>query len=115
MLCYNALVVTLAEGLFELRFPELPDCIVPSGTWEQITLAATTALEAWLTGPAPATPASLAEMMSRPDVADAVATGAVLLPIFATRARPTTLHEGQAGPHLARSTAASAPYPPHEG
>ncbi|VDC31542.1 type II toxin-antitoxin system HicB family antitoxin [Pseudogemmobacter humi] len=78
---YIAIVHQDGDSAFGLTFPDLPGCFAAADTWDAIPAAATEALDLWFEDQPDAEPASLDGLRRRKDVAEAMAGGAVLLPI----------------------------------
>lgn len=78
---YIAIVHQDEDSAFGLTFPDLPGCFAAADTWDAIPAAATEALDLWFEDQPDVDPASLDALRSRQDVAEAMAAGAVLLPV----------------------------------
>lgn len=79
---YFIAVIEQDEGsAYGLSFPDLPGCFAAADDWNGISAAATEALDVWFDDMPDIEPATLDDIRKRPDVAEAVATGAVLMPV----------------------------------
>ena len=78
---YTAIVYQDGDSAYGLSFPDLPGCFAAADTWDEISTAATEALDLWFEDMPDVTPASLDTIRKMPDVAEAMAAGAVLLPV----------------------------------
>lgn len=81
MYYYIALVHQDGDSAYGLSFPDLPGCFAAADKWDAISSAATEALDLWFEDQPDVEPASLDAIRKRPDVAEAMADGAVLLPV----------------------------------
>lgn len=78
---YTALVHQDGDSAFGLTFPDLPGCFAAADDWNGISTAATEALDLWFEDQIDVEPTSLDALRVRSDVAEAMAGGAVLLPV----------------------------------
>ena len=78
---YTAVVHQNGESAYGLSFPDLPGCFAAADSWEKISVAAVEALELWFEDMPDVDPAFLDDIRKLPEVADAMAAGAVLLPV----------------------------------
>lgn len=78
---YTAIVRQDGDSAYGLSFPDLPGCFTAADTWDEISAAATEALDLWFEDMPDVTPASLDNIRKMPQVAEAMAEGAVLLPV----------------------------------
>lgn len=78
---YTALVHQEGDSAYGLTFPDLPGCFAAADNWDAISTAATEALDLWFEDQPDVKPAPLDAIRKRPDVAKAMAEGAVLLPV----------------------------------
>ncbi|OJY35920.1 type II toxin-antitoxin system HicB family antitoxin [Gemmobacter sp. LW-1] len=78
---YIAIVHQEGDSAFGLTFPDLPGCHAAADNWAGISAAATEALDLWFEDMPDVDPASLDQIRARADVAEAIADGAVLLPV----------------------------------
>ncbi|MFE3839398.1 type II toxin-antitoxin system HicB family antitoxin [Pseudogemmobacter sonorensis] len=78
---YIAIVHQDGDSAFGLTFPDLPGCFAAADDWNSIPAAAADALDLWFEDQPDVEPSSLDALRKRPDVAKAVAAGAVLLPV----------------------------------
>lgn len=78
---YTAIVHQDGDSAFGLTFPDLPGAFAAADDWNGISAAATEALDLWFEDQPDIVPASLDTIRQRADVADALASGAVLLPV----------------------------------
>lgn len=85
MLCYTAVVQPEGPTAFRVSFPDLPGCVAASETWSGISDAAKQAMRDWFQGMPHIQPSALPALMDRPDIVDAIGTGALLLPVFFDR------------------------------
>ena len=69
------------NSAYGLTFPDLPGCFAAADSWDDISAAATEALDLWFEDQADVAPASLDAIRKRADVAEALAAGAVLMPV----------------------------------
>lgn len=87
MLCYTAVVRPDGPTAFHVSFPDLPGCEAASETWNGISEAAKKAMHDWFAFMPETEPSALAALMDRPEIIDAIGTGALLLPVFIDRLR----------------------------
>lgn len=85
MLCYTAVIRPEGPSYFRVTFPDLPGCVAGSETWAGVPDAAKQAMELWFTANPQAEPTKLDFLLDRDDIAEMVATGALLLPVFVRR------------------------------
>lgn len=85
MLCYTALIRPEGPGSFRVSFPDLPGCIAGSETWCGVVEAAKRAMEVWFVERPHIEPSPLGSLLEREDIAEQVATGGLLLPVFFQR------------------------------
>lgn len=78
---YTAIVHQEDDSAFGLSFPDLPGCFAAADTWDEISAAATEALDLWFEDMPDVEPASLDTIRKIPEVVEAMAAGAVLLPV----------------------------------
>ena len=78
---YTAVVHQDGDSAFGLTFPDLPGCFAAADTWDDIPAAAAEALDLWFEDQADVTPMALDAVRKVPAVAEAMAGGAVLLPV----------------------------------
>lgn len=79
---YFTAIIHQDEGSsFGLTFPDLPGCFAAADDWNGISAAATEALDLWFEDMPDVEPAPLDEVRKRADVAEALAAGAVLMPV----------------------------------
>lgn len=79
---YFTAIIHQDEGsAYGLTFPDLPGCHAAADSWDDIPAAATEALDLWFEDMPDVVPASLETIRHRPDVAEALASGAVLMPV----------------------------------
>ncbi|NPD17592.1 ribbon-helix-helix protein, CopG family [Xinfangfangia sp. D13-10-4-6] len=78
---YTAIVHQDGDSAFGLTFPDLPGAFAAADDWNGISAAATEALDLWFEDQPDIAPASLDAIRLRTDVAEALAAGAVLLPV----------------------------------
>lgn len=78
---YTAIVHQDADSAYGLTFPDLPGCFAAADSWDDISAAATEALDLWFEDMPDVAPASLNTIRQRPEVAKELAEGAVLLPV----------------------------------
>ena len=78
---YTAIVHQDDDSAYGLSFPDLPGCFAAADSWDEIPAAATEALDLWFGDMPDITPASLDTIRKMPEVVDALAAGAVLLPV----------------------------------
>lgn len=78
---YTAIVYQEGDSAYGLSFPDLPGCFAAADTWDEISTAATEALDLWFEDMPDVTPASLDTIRKMPEVAEAMAAGGVLLPV----------------------------------
>ena len=78
---FTAIVHKDDDSAYGLTFPDLPGCFAAADTWDGIPAAAADALDLWFEDMPDVDPSSLDEIRQRKDVAEAVAEGAVLMPV----------------------------------
>ena len=79
---YFTAIIHQDEGsAYGLTFPDLPGCHAAADSWDGIPAAATEAIDLWFEDMPDVVPASLEAIRHRPDVAKALASGAVLMPV----------------------------------
>ena len=79
---YFTAIIAKDEGsAYGLSFPDLPGCFAAADTWDGIPAAATEALDLWFEDMPDVEPSSLDTLRQRPDVADAVSAGAVIMAV----------------------------------
>lgn len=78
---FTAIIHQDGQSAYGLTFPDLPGCFAAADDWDGISAAATEALDLWFEDKADVDPASLSAIRQRADVAEAVASGAVLMPV----------------------------------
>lgn len=78
---YTAIVHQDGDSAFGLTFPDLPGAFAAADDWNGIPAAANEALDLWFEDQPDVEPASLDAIRKRADVAEAMAAGAVLLPV----------------------------------
>lgn len=78
---FTAIVHKDGDSAYGLTFPDLPGCFAAADTWDGIPAAANEALDLWFEDMPDVKPASLEAIRQRPDVAEALAAGAVPMPI----------------------------------
>ncbi|MFN4062320.1 MAG: type II toxin-antitoxin system HicB family antitoxin [Paracoccus hibiscisoli] len=79
---YLTTIIHQDEGSsFGLTFPDLPGCFAAADDWNGISAAATEALDLWFEDMPDVEPASLDDIRKRPEVIEAMAEGAVLMPV----------------------------------
>ncbi len=78
---FTAIVHQEGNSAYGLSFPDLPGCFAAADSWDDISAAATEALDLWFEDQPNIAPASLDAIRQRPDVAEALAAGAVLMPV----------------------------------
>ena len=78
---FTALVHQDGDSAYGLSFPDLPGCFAAADTWDEISAAATEALDLWFEDMPDVVPASLDAIRKMPEVVTAMAAGAVLLPV----------------------------------
>ena len=78
---YTAIVHQDTDSAYGLTFPDLPGCFAAADSWDDISSAATEALDLWFEDMPDVVPASLDTIRQRPEVASELAAGAVLLPV----------------------------------
>lgn len=78
---YTAIVHQDGDSAFGLTFPDLPGCFAAADTWDDIPAAAAEALDLWFEDQADVTPMALDVVRKVPAVTEAMAGGAVLLPV----------------------------------
>lgn len=78
---YIALIRQESGGPCGLSFPDLPGCFAAADTWDEISAAANEALDLWFEDMPDVEPASLNAVRRMPEVVEAMAEGAVLLPV----------------------------------
>lgn len=76
---FTALVHKEDESAFGVTFPDLPGCFAASDTWEGITAATAEALDLWFEDMPDVDPAPVDQVRARPEVAVALAEGAVVM------------------------------------
>ncbi|MBC2835655.1 type II toxin-antitoxin system HicB family antitoxin [Paragemmobacter straminiformis] len=85
MLCYTAVIRPEGPSSFGVTFPDLPGCRAGSETWAGVPEAAKQAMETWFASRPHVEPSALAALLDRDDIAESVAMGALLLPVFYAR------------------------------
>lgn len=78
---YTAIVHHDEGSAYGLTFPDLPGAFAAADTWEDIPKAAAEALDLWFEDQPDVAPASFDAIRKRADVAEELATGAVLMPV----------------------------------
>lgn len=78
---FTAIVHHDEDSAYGLSFPDLPGAFAASDTWDGIPKAATEALDLWFEDQPDVAPSSIDDLRRRPDVAEALAAGAVLMPV----------------------------------
>lgn len=79
---YFTAIIHQDEGsAYGLTFPDLPGCHAAADSWNDIPAAATEALDLWFEDMPDVKPAALDTLRKREDVAQAVAAGAVIMPV----------------------------------
>ncbi|TGN35316.1 CopG family transcriptional regulator, partial [Paracoccus liaowanqingii] len=79
---YFTAIVHQDEGsAYGLTFPDLPGCFAAADDWNGISTAATEALDLWFEDMPDVEPASLDAIRNQPQVIEAMANGAVLMPV----------------------------------
>lgn len=78
---FTAIVHQDGNSAYGLTFPDLPGCFAAADSWDDVSAAATEALDLWFEDQANVAPASLDAIRQRADVAEALAAGAVLMPV----------------------------------
>lgn len=78
---FTAIVHKDDDSSYGLTFPDLPGCFAASDTWDGILAAAADALDLWFEDMPDVEPASLDDIRKHADVAEALAAGAVLMPV----------------------------------
>ena len=78
---YIALVHQDEGSAFGLTFPDLPGAFAAADDWAGIPAAATEALDLWFEDMPDVEPSPLDVIRNRADVNEAIAAGAVLLPV----------------------------------
>lgn len=78
---FTAIVHQEGDSAFGLTFPDLPGCFAAADDWNGISAAATDALDVWFEDMPDVEPASLDAIRRHPDVAAAIAEGAVLMSV----------------------------------
>lgn len=78
---YTAIIHQDGDSAFGISFPDLPGCFAASDDWNGIMAAATEALDLWFEDMPDTAPADLNAIRQRKDVSDAIAAGAVMMPI----------------------------------
>ena len=79
---YFTAVIHKDEGsAYGLTFPDLPGAFAAADGWGAIPAAATEALDLWFEDEPDVVPADLESIRKRPDVAEALAAGAALMPV----------------------------------
>lgn len=78
---FTAIVHQDENSAYGLTFPDLPGCFAAADDWDGISAAATEALDLWFEDEPDVIPASLEVIRKRLDVVEAIAAGAVLMPV----------------------------------
>ena len=78
---FTAIVHQDGDSAYGLTFPDLPGCFAAADSWDDVSAAATEALDLWFEDQADAVPLPLHTIRQRRDVVDALAVGAVLMPV----------------------------------
>ncbi|GGF43565.1 Predicted nuclease of the RNAse H fold, HicB family [Mameliella alba] len=78
---YIALVHHDEDSAYGLTFPDLPGAFAAADTWDGIPQAAAEALDLWFEDQPDVEESSLEEIRQRPDVAEELEAGAVLMPV----------------------------------
>lgn len=78
---FTAIVHKDDDSSYGLTFPDLLGCFAASDTWDGIPAAAAEALDLWFEDMPDVEPASLDDIRNHVDVAEALADGAVLMPV----------------------------------
>ncbi|KHQ49689.1 type II toxin-antitoxin system HicB family antitoxin [Mameliella alba] len=78
---YIALVHHDEDSAYGLTFPDLPGAFAAGDTWDDIPQTAAEALDFWFEDQPDVEESSLEEIRQRPDVAEEMAAGAVLMPV----------------------------------
>ena len=78
---YIAVVHKEEASAYGLGFPDLPGCFSAADSWDEVLAKATEALDLYFEDAEPVTPRSIGEIRDDPEVAAALAEGAVLMPI----------------------------------
>ncbi|MDP0925661.1 type II toxin-antitoxin system HicB family antitoxin [Paracoccus onubensis] len=78
---FTAIVHKDEDSAYGLTFPDLPGCFAAADTWDGIPAVAAEALDLWFEDMPDVVPASLDDIRQRKDVAEALAAGAVLMPV----------------------------------
>lgn len=78
---YTAIIHKDEGSAYGLTFPDLPGAFAAADTWDDILAAAAEALDLWFEDQPNVEPSSLEQIRQRQDVAQAIAAGAVLMPV----------------------------------
>ncbi|MDK3016535.1 type II toxin-antitoxin system HicB family antitoxin [Pseudodonghicola flavimaris] len=78
---YTAIVHRDEDSAYGLTFPDLPGCFAAADSWDAIPAAAAEALDLWFEDQPDVEPASLDEIRRRPEIAEELAQGAVMMPV----------------------------------
>lgn len=78
---YTALVHHNEGSAYGLTFPDLPGAFAASDDWDGIPAAVAKALDLWFEDMPDTAPASLDDIRRRPEVAEELVAGAVLMPV----------------------------------
>lgn len=78
---FTALVHQEEGSAYGLTFPDLPGCFAAADDWDGIPAAANEALDLWFEDMSDVAPASPDALRQRPDVAEAIAAGAVVMSV----------------------------------
>lgn len=78
---FTALIHKDEGSAYGLTFPDLPGAFAAADEWDAIPAAATEALDLWFEDMPDVVPADLDGIRKRTDVAEALADGAVLMPV----------------------------------
>lgn len=79
---YFTAIIHQDEGSsFGLTFPDLPGCFAAADDWNNISAAATEALDLWFEDMPDVEPTTLDIIRNRPEVIEAITAGAILMPV----------------------------------
>lgn len=78
---YTALVHHDEGSAYGLTFPDLPGCFAAADSWDDIPRATAEALDLWFEDQPDVEAASIETIRKRPEVAEELAAGAVLMPV----------------------------------
>lgn len=78
---FIALIEQDTGSAYGLTFPDLPGCFAAADDWNDISAAATEALDVWFEDMPDVEPQSLEAIRRMPEVAEAMKNGAILMPV----------------------------------